>query len=180
MFFGILFICVLVLFSFKYLSNKKKKLGLNYLQIVSILIFPIIFLIEWFLNHPAMRYGGYVLVGFPFFIITSLMLHKYVIKVENLKKLTIFFVIISLSLFVGRNVSRLSKEIKFYNYNVYQSPYFYVENIESEIIFNENDFKVYSTKNEKMCWAVKTPCSYFKTIRTDKFLGLNVVYRVNE
>jgi hypothetical protein len=37
---------------------------------------PIIFIFEWFLNHPAMRYGGYVLIALPLFIFTSSILDR--------------------------------------------------------------------------------------------------------
>ena len=42
---------------------------------------------------------------------------------------------------------------------------------------NKGDFKIYSVKGGKMCWAAKTPCSYSKTMKYKKFLGLNMVYR---
>lgn len=176
---GIIFICVLILFIFKLNSQNIKKNKLNYKQLLIALIFPIIFLIEWFLNHPAMRYGGYVLIGLPLFLITSFMLQTLDINRNKLIKITGIFVTISLLLFFSRNVIRLNKEVKFYKYDIFHSPYFNIEDIETEIVY-ENDFlKIYSPKSG-MCWASKTPCSYSKNIKSEKFFGLNVVYRDNE
>jgi len=175
--FGIIFICVLVYLVFRVFSKKIKNQSLNYRQLLITLIIPIIFLIEWFLNHPSMRYGGYVLVGLPFFIITSFMIQKLNIERKKIMSLSIIFILISLTFFFGRNIIRLNKEVNFYKYNIFKSPYFYVENVVSEKIFDDGTFKVYSTENNKMCWASKTPCSYFKKIKTEKFLDLNVVYR---
>ena len=69
------------------------------------------------------------------------------------------------------------KEINFYNYNILKSPYFFTENNVSSIIFDQNEFKIYSPPKSRMCWASKTPCSYYKKIKVKKFLGLRVVYR---
>ena len=175
--FGIIFICLLLYLVFRAFSKKKMKSKLNYLKLFITIIIPIIFLIEWFINHPSMRYGGYVLVGLPFFIITSFILEKLDIEKKKIMTGTIIFVFISLTLFFARNLVRLNKEVNFYKYNINKSPFFYVENVVSETIFDDGNFKVYSTANNKMCWASKTPCSNFKKIKTEKFFGLHVVYR---
>ena len=126
-----------------------------------------------------MRYGGYVLIGLPLFLITSFMLQTLDINRNKLIKITGIFVTISLLLFFSRNVIRLNKEVKFYKYDIFHSPYFNIEDIETEIVY-ENDFlKIYSPKSG-MGWASKTPCSYSKNIKSEKFFGLNVVYRDNE
>jgi hypothetical protein len=175
--FGIIFICLLVYFTFKVFSKKKQKKKINYLRLLVFLLVPLIFLTEWFINHPSMRYGGYVLVGLPFFIITSFMLEKLDIKKKKIKVVTIIFVLLSFSIFFMRNVIRLNYEVNFYKYDILNSPYFYIDNVESKKILDNVDFKVYSTLNNKMCWASKTPCSNFPKIKTEKFFGFNVVYR---
>ena len=123
-----------------------------------------------------MRYGGYVLIGLPFFIYVSSKLGNLEINNKKVIKVTIIFLSIAILGFVGRNMVRLNKEINFYNYNIIQSPLFYVENTKSRKILENNDFVVYTTKENKMCWASKTPCSYKKDIKSKKFLGLNMVY----
>ena len=123
-----------------------------------------------------MRYGGYVLIGLPFFIYVSSKLSNLEINSSKIIKVTIIFLTIAILGFVGRNVIRLNKEINFYKYNIVQSPLFYVENIKSRKILEKNDFVVYTTEDNKMCWASKTPCSYKKDLKSKKFFGLNMVY----
>ena len=174
---GVIFISILVYAVFRYSSKKLKNDKLNIKKVFVAILLPLMFLIEWFLNHPAMRYGGYVLVGLPFFIFTSFMLEKLNLKKEKIYKLTVIFIIISFSLYFGRNLNRLYKEVNFYNYEIFKSPYYYVENVDFKKIFDDGKFKVYTTLDNKMCWSTKTPCSYFEKIKTHKFFGLNVVYR---
>ena len=112
-----------------------------------------------------MRYGGYVLIGLPLFIYTSSILDKLNLTKKKIYNTTIIFILITLIIFVGRNLIRLKKEINFYNYNILKSPYFFIEKNEPSIIYENNDFKVYTPAEGKMCWAAKTPCSYYKKIK---------------
>ena len=175
--FGILFISILVYSSFRYFSKKIKKKNKHNNNSYFYYFFPIIFLFEWFLNHPAMRYGGYVLFALPIFIFASSMLEKLNITKKKLLNISIFYVLITVTLFNIRNLNRLDKEINFYNYNILKSPYFFTENNISSIIYDQNEFKIYSPPKSRMCWASKTPCSYYKKVKVKKFLGLRVVYR---
>ena len=72
---------------------------------------PYLFLLEWFLFHPAMRYGGYVLIALPLIIYTSFMLDKLNIERKKLNSLISIFLIISVLGYLGRNITRLNKEI---------------------------------------------------------------------
>jgi len=174
--FGIIFICIFVYFSFRCFS-KLKKSSVFKKEIVFYYFFPIIFLLEWFLNHPAMRYGGYVLIALPLFIYTSSILDRLQLTKKKIFNVTIIFVLISITLFLARNLIRLNKEINFYNYNIFVSPYFFIEKNISSVVYDDNEFKIYSPLNG-MCWASKTPCSYYNAdIKVKKFLGLRVVYR---
>ena len=60
---------------------------------------PLLFLLEWFLNHPSMRYGGYVLFALPIFLLTSTLIQTYKIKKRNNKKF-ISFLLFWLSLYL--------------------------------------------------------------------------------
>ena len=140
-------------------------------------LLPLIFLLEWFLNHPAMRYGGFILIALPIIIFTSSKLNRLIIKKEKIYFFTIFFILVGLLIYNARNIQRLNKEIDFYNYNIKQSPYFYVENVDSVKIHSKGDFKIYSTLENKMCWAAKTPCSYHKKIKSKNFLWMKIVSR---
>ena len=170
---GIIFISILVLFSFKNFSKSKykkiKKLHFLYYFV------PIFFLLEWFLNHPSMRYGGYVLFAIPIFLLTSSIIEKYKIEKKTIGRLTVFFILLSLVVFNGRNISRIAKETRIYNYDLIKSPYFFVEQVESVRITKNNKYNIYSSK-DRMCWASKTPCSYRTNIDIKKFLWMSMVY----
>ena len=76
-----------------------------------------------------------------------------------------------------RNIQRLNKEITFYKYDIKQSPYFFVEDVKFNKVHQNGDFKIYSTLDNKMCWAAKTPCSYHKKIKSKNFLWMKMVTR---
>ena len=82
------------------------------------------FLLEWFLFHPAMRYGGYVLIGLPLIIFTSLMIERLNINKQKINSLIMILIITSVFIYFGRNIVRLNKEINFYNYPIVNSPIF--------------------------------------------------------
>ena len=171
---GIIFISLIITFAFKYYSksNRKQKYKLHFLSF----LIPIIFLIEWFLNHPSMRYGGYVLFAIPIFLCSSIVIEKYKIEKKIIGYVSIFFIILALSVFNARNISRIIKETNKYNYNIFSDPYFFVEDVKSvEIIYSEN-YKIYSP-GKNMCWASKTPCSYRKNLGVSKYLWMNMVYQ---
>ena len=108
------------------------------------------FLLEWFLFHPAMRYGGYVLIALPLIIFTSLMMDKLNLDKKKISSFTIIFLIISISTYFGRNILRINKEINFYNYKLINSPFFFVEDVESIIVSNERGIKIYSSRRQNV------------------------------
>ena len=115
-----------------------------------------------------MRYGGYVLVALPFLIFTSYKLQKIEINSKNLKVITSIFIFLTISIFVARNISRLNKEIDFYKYDIFSSPYFYVQEVKSQKIYNDEKFVIYTPPNNTWCWASKTPCSYYNKLKVKK------------
>ncbi len=176
--FGLIFVFSFIYLTFNFLSNypMRYKENIRFKSYFLLILLPLIFLLEWFLLHPAMRYGGYVLIALPLIIITSIMIDKLNIDIKKIKILILIFLFISVLGYLGRNIVRINKEIDVYSYKILESPYFYLENVETFNIINKTDFKVYSTKKDIMCWASKTPCSYRKNIKSGKFLGLNMVY----
>ena len=69
-----------------------------------VLIFYIIIFFEWFLNHPSMRYGGYILVALPFLIFTSLYLSKFSYNLKKIKKISYFVLGTSIIIFNLQNI----------------------------------------------------------------------------
>jgi len=170
---GIIFICLLVfLVFFHFRSQKKFYVKFNYSLVYLILS---ILLLEWFLNHPAMRYGGFVLIGLPIIIFSSSMIARYEIQKKNIYKLTVFFIILSLIAFNVRNIIRIDKETNIYGYNFLKNPFYFVENVNSRIIVSNEDVNIFNP--DKNCWASKTPCSYNTNLKLKKFLWMNMVSR---
>ena len=75
----------------------------------------------WFLYHPTLRYGGYHLFYFLFFIPLSIILEKYSGKIFNFNKKILIIIIITIIIFYGRNIARLEKEYRIYDYNILQN-----------------------------------------------------------
>ena len=127
--FVIILISMICLFALKNIKNKNY-VGYNHNYNPLFIILIILFL-EWFINHPALRYGGYTLLALMFFIPLSIFLEKKVSFNNKFKKKVIILIIIALSFFVIKNISRLNKEYLKYQYNILSNPYFYI---------NENSF----------------------------------------
>ena len=77
--------------------------------------------LTWFLLHPSLRYGGYHLFFFLFFIPISIFLEKFNKNVSNLNNKIMLIVMITVLVFLGRNSNRLVKEYKVNSYNPFVS-----------------------------------------------------------
>ena len=135
---------------------------------------PILFLLEWFLNHPSMRYGGYILFALPVFIILSRYLEENTIEYKKIYFRSFLLIIITLVTYNIRNIDRISKEVDKYDYKIFSSPYFYVPDVKSELIINSPEIFVYKPINN-MCWASKTPCSYNSNIQVKNYLWMKMI-----
>ncbi len=183
---GILFISLILYIVLRLNSNKRDwpntyNLTIDKSTLILIYLIPFIFFSEWFLNHPAMRYGGFVLFALPIFIFSARKMDKLKIDKKLIYKITIFFVITTFVIFNSRNLIRINKEINFYGYNILKNPFFFVDkNVELEILDNFNGYKVYSIKNGSYCWAAKTPCSNSKSVRIKELLWMKMFYKQND
>ena len=122
---GLLLLLTIVFFSF-YSKNKnnieiKKQYFFVYLLII-------IFFFEWFYNHPSLRYGGYILMALIVFVPFSIYISQF-ISTKYFKKKIVFLIVLSLVIFVGRNINRINNEIKKYDYNLFSYPYYYLDNV---------------------------------------------------
>jgi len=109
--YSLFFLGIVLFSSFKSdkLNNIKSR-NYKFLYFLLLLIFTF-----WFVFHPALRYGGYHLFFLILFIPLSLILEKYDEKNFNLKIKVI--IILTIIIFFARNIDRLKKENKIYNYN---------------------------------------------------------------
>ena len=139
----------LVMFYKKEIVKKsfKKEILFVYLTII-------ILLIEWFINHPTLRYGGYSLIAIFIFIPCALLLERFKNSVALTKKKTFIILLIGFTIFIFRNTDRIIKENKKYNYNPFFYPYYKIDNtyfrIENQIDDLINNY--YNCKNgKKIC-----------------------------
>ena len=121
---GLSFVSIILITIFKskkkILKNKNFNMNLFYYCLL------ILLLVEWFFNHPSLRYGGYVIFVLIFFIPLSYLLSKYEIsKNFSLKVFILFFLVTSI--FVGRNIDRILYEQVFYKANFKQNMLFFTD-----------------------------------------------------
>ena len=132
---GLIFLSVLIFFLFK--SKKKKTFEkVKYFKLVLALIF--LLFIEWFLNHPALRYGGYALIALIFFLFLSLKLSNKLIDNNNFIKRALILIFISIFIFTLRNSIRINNENEKYNYNPFENAFYEINkkhlNIEKKFL----------------------------------------------
>ena len=112
-------ILLVVIFYFTFFSKKKSNFKKRKYYII--IFFLIVYLIEWFLYHPSLRYGGYhifiLIVSIPLII----SIEKFELSWTSFRKKAIIFVMITLVIFLGRNILRLNKEYNVYNYNIFKN-----------------------------------------------------------
>ena len=122
---GLILLLTIVFFSFfsKNKINIKMKKQNFYIYLIIIILF-----FEWFYNHPSLRYGGYCLVALIMFVPFSIFISKFV-SIKFFKEKIIFLIILSLIIFVGRNINRITFEVKKYDYNLLSYPYYYLDDV---------------------------------------------------
>ncbi len=158
--FGVIFAIavVIIFFKFKNFSLKNSK------KYISIYLILLILLIEWFANHPSLRYGGYVLIYLililPFSALLENQKYKFKNKINSIKIIFCLVIII----FASRNINRLIDEFNIYNYNFLKNPYYNVkENYFTMQIRKKNSFYDLSkceNKNSKENILCKKKISY--------------------
>ena len=111
-----------LIFFFTFFSNNrkriKKKLNLNVLYIILIILF-----IEWFYNHPALRYGGYYIIALLIFIPLSKILSSFgYTKSFKIRMICILF--LAISIFFYRNIDRIYNEYVKYDFSPIKNVYY--------------------------------------------------------
>ena len=101
---------------------KKDENFIEKLNFKSIFLIYLIIFFEWFLNHPALRYGGYGIFSCLIFLLLSNFLQYK--KLFEKKKLVYAIIFLSIILFNLRNINRLNDEYVNYNYNFLSNPKF--------------------------------------------------------
>ena len=123
---GILFMLFTSYLIFNSKLKKKQKLPNE----IFFLYFVIVILIlEWFFNHPALRYGGYSLFTLLLILPFSIYLSSNNLKLKLIRKKTFLILLIAFGVFIFRNLDRLYEENNKYEFNVLNSPYYELKNV---------------------------------------------------
>jgi len=169
---GLLFTSLFLLLFFY--QNKTKKI--HYDKKNNFLIILILFLlIEWFINHPALRYGGYALFAILFFMPISIILAKFRNNFDQIyKKVSILFCIVVV-LFLTRNYIRINEEYNNYNYSPLNKPIYKVDERHFRIE------KIFSglIDNFKKCEKSLDSCDYEKSLQIKKIFKNRYIFVVN-
>ena len=83
----------------------------------------IILFIEWFYNHPALRYGGYYIIAILVFIPLSKLLSSFD-NTKNFKIRVACILLLSISIFFYRNIDRLYNENLKYDFSLIKNVYY--------------------------------------------------------
>ena len=154
-----------------FLFSTKKKI-INYPNIKILIIFLFILFFEWFYNHPALRYGGYCILASIVFLFFSIRLNKYKLNTYKFKKRFNILILITIIIFLGRNLNRIFYEIEFYNYKP-------MKNI--NYIINDNYFdkpKLVKDKIENYysCKSKNQNCITQDKIKIKKYFNNYILY----
>ena len=117
--FLIVIISSIFLVKLKKVKSPKKKFYLFYTAILLLLL-------EWFLNHPALRYGGFTLIALFIFIPLSIFIESRLDLNLKLKKKITFLIFISFIIFSTKNIDRIFKEFDKYNYNPLTNAHYFI------------------------------------------------------
>ena len=136
-----------------YFIFHSKNRNQNKREFLFIFIILLILLAEWFYNHPALRYGGYVLIASILFLICSLKLENFLVDKKTINKKITLLIVFALVVFISRNVNRIKNEIDMYNYKPFTEvfykvdpQYFRIQNKIDKIIINSKNCKSYNNK----------------------------------
>ena len=124
---GLILTVMIVVFFFKkqfFIKKMNKIKSLDYLIYLIIIILGV----EWFYNHPALRYGGYCIIALLVFIPICLKLDIKNVDLKNYSKSIFILLIITILVFNVRNFNRIVKEINLYNYKPIKEAFYNLDN----------------------------------------------------
>ena len=116
----ILIISLIFIIKFKKVKLSKKNFYLFYATVLLLLL-------EWFLNHPALRYGGFTLIALSIFIPLSIFFESRLNSNLKLKNKIIFLILLSFTVFSIKNIDRIFKESDKYKYNPLINAHYYID-----------------------------------------------------
>ena len=163
--FGVIFLILFVLLLFRQklnLKNFKKKNKLIFFVYFILLLLAF----EWFYNHPALRYGGYCIFALILFIPISILLEANKINYKKFNKIVFLIILLTSIIFLTRNVSRINKEVKIYNYEPIKSTFYFIDDHYFRIQYELNSL----LKKNEDCLISEQSCN-FKDSKVKKKYG---------
>ena len=167
-------ILAIILLSFIFFFKKSEKDILkNQSNVYTLFLSLLIILLIWFFKFPQLRYGGFVILASVVFLPFS----YFILNFKLNKKLLISskcLIAIAIVIFVGRNIDRIIKETKIYNYKPLGYSFFRLEKHN----FSTIDIGEGITLNltEGSCWSTNQPCSHRNNIKAKKKYGYIIYY----
>ncbi len=133
-------------------------------EYLSLYLLTFILFFEWFYNHPALRYGGYVLIFLLIMIPLSFILSTRYHNEKSLFYRTKWLLILCLVIFMGRNVDRINNEIVKYKFTPF---------IDNSFRISDNHFRIKKQmdeliKNYELCKEEKHLCKKKISFKVDK------------
>ena len=146
-----LFLTILIVGFFlkRHLFKEKKNKINKFIYLIYIII--IILGVEWFYNHPALRYGGYCIIALLFFIPICLKLNINYVDYKYYSRSILILLVITVLVFNIRNVNRIVKEVNFYKYKPLQESFYNLD---------DNIFRIQKKMEEHI--SKYNECSYLK------------------
>ena len=166
-FLGVIFsIFIVCLFFFPKIISFK-----NFKKYSTVYFILILLLIEWFWNHPALRYGGFVLVflimTFPFAILLSNQKFSFNKKFLQIKLILLIIFIV----FSFRNIDRLINEYNIYNYNFLKDPnylidrnFYNMQNVKRKLFKDPNKCEENNSLGKIKCKKIINYKFYYKPL----------------
>jgi hypothetical protein len=156
----IILITFFTFFSYKkvIIKNNYKK---NYYKFYVIYLMILALLAIWFLNHPAIRYGGYVIISALFFFPAAKYLIIFFSNNRNVKKKLNILIIVTFLIFNIKNLIRIANEFKrndFYQFTNF--PFYKSETGTFQKYYTSSGHLIYKADGTvgNYCWALPTPC----------------------
>ena len=129
---GIILLISIFLFFFRKSFFKKAIINVDH-HVYLVYLLILILGIEWFFNHPALRYGGYHIIALLLFIPISIKLGSSQIDLKKYSKISIVLVSLTITIFLSRNISRIVNEVEQYSYKPIRQTYYFL---------NDNHFRI--------------------------------------
>jgi hypothetical protein len=129
---GIILLISIFLFFFRKSFFKKAIINVDH-HVYLVYLLILILGIEWFYNHPALRYGGYHIIALLLFIPISVKLGSSQIDLKKYSKISIVLVSLTIIIFLSRNISRIVNEVEQYSYKPIRQTYYSL---------NDNHFRI--------------------------------------